>query len=203
MLKKSDIYAILDVGTCRNNISNLIINLIKNNIKIIQLRDKKSSWKEILEKAYLIKKIIKNKAIFIVNDYPEICLLANADGVHLGQDDLCLKSARDILGKDKIIGISCHNIKQAEFAQKGGADYIGFGPIFKTPTKRECNPIGFRKIKLIKNKIRIPFFAIGGIDSPGLKILKPLKIKRIAVCRALCKTKNTGQAIKNLRNLLN
>ena len=203
-LKNSDIYAILDIGTCRKrNISKLIKGFLKKKIKIIQLRDKNSDWKEIFKKALLIKKIIKNRALFVINDYLEICILSNSDGVHLGQKDLSLKSARKILGKDKIIGISCHNIKQAKLAQREGADYIGFGPIYKTPTNKQYRAIGIKKINLLKKTIKIPFFLIGGIDNPQLKILKPLKINRIAVCRALCKTKNVSKKIKLLRGYLN
>ena len=206
VLKKSDIYAILDIGSCRNrNISKFTKELIKNKIRIIQLRDKTSSYKEIFRKSLLIKKIIKNKALFIINDYPEICLLTDADGIHLGQDDLSLKFARDVLGDDKLIGVSCHNLKQAEHAQRNGADYISFGPIYKTPIKREYETIGIKKINLLKKKIKIPFFLIGGIDNSQLIKLKPFRISRIAICRALCKTKNINinKKIKQLRNYLN
>lgn len=204
VLKKSDIYAILDIKTCRKrNIYKFTQNLIKNRIKIIQLRDKESLWQKILEKALLLKKVIKNNALFIINDYPEVCILGNADGIHIGQEDLPLKFVRGILGEDKIIGISCHNLKQAELAQREGADYISFGPIFKTPLKKNYEPIGTRDIKLLKNKIKIPFFIIGGIDIAQLKTLKSIKLNRIAVCRSLCKTKNISKKIKKLREYLN
>ncbi|MDD5617754.1 MAG: thiamine phosphate synthase [Candidatus Omnitrophica bacterium] len=203
-LKKSDIYAILDVQTCHlRNIPKILKKLIENRIKIIQLRDKESCWEETLKTARLVKNIIKNKAIFIVNDYIDICILSNADGVHLGQEDLPLGFAKRILGKDKIIGISCHNLKEAETAQKQGADYIGLGPIFKTAVKKEKRAIGTKSISMIKNKIKIPCFMIGGIDIAQIKNLNPLKINRIAACRALCNTKNMKEKIKEMRKYLN
>ncbi|MBL7196879.1 MAG: thiamine phosphate synthase [Candidatus Omnitrophica bacterium] len=203
-LKKLDIYAILDIKTCRKrNTSKLTQDLIKNNIKIIQLRYKNSSWQEVLKKAHQIKRDIKNKALFIINDYPEICILTDASGVHLGQGDLSLKFARNILGKNKIIGISCHNIRQAELAQRDGADYISFGPIFKTPLKKNYKAIGIKKIGILRKSIKIPFFLIGGIDTSQLKFLKSLKLRRIAVCRALCQSKNINKTIRQLRNYLN
>ncbi|MFC1645619.1 thiamine phosphate synthase [Candidatus Omnitrophota bacterium] len=203
-LKKSGIYAILDIKTChKKNTTKLTQNLLKNNIKIIQLRDKDSAWQEVLRKAYRLKKIINDKALLIINDFPQICILTGASGVHLGQKDLSLKFARKILGDNKIIGISCHNIKQAERAQRNGADYIGFGPIFKTPTKKYCKPIGTKEIGILKKKVKIPFFLIGGIDTQQLKTIKSHKINRIAVCRALCQAKDLNKKIRQLRSYLN
>lgn len=199
-LKKSDIYAIVDIQTARKkNLARLVTELVENNIVIIQLRDKKSPFPAVLTKARAIKKILARKALFIVNDYPALCLLAGADGVHLGQDDLPVTMARKVLGKDTIIGVSCHSIEQAKAAQRAGADYIGFGPLFATPTKREYAAIGARDIPRLKKIVTIPFFAIGGIDCARLRELKPYGIKRIAVCRPLCQSNNIKKTVQELR----
>jgi len=130
-------------------------------------------------------------------------LLSGSDGIHLGQEDMSIESARKILGKNKIIGVSCHCLEEAKLAQRRGADYISFGPVFKTPLKKKRRAIGLRELGEIKKKIKIPFFIIGGIGIEEMKGMRPLKIKRIAVCRAVCQSKNLKEDIRKLRSCLN
>jgi len=204
VLRKSDIYAIIDLQVAdKRNLASLLKNLIKNNIRIIQLRDKKSSFNQIFKKALFIKNIVKDNALLIINDYPQICLLAGYDGVHLGQKDLSIRLARKIVGEDKIIGISCHNLKQATSAQNSGADYLGLGSIFTTQTKKNTNRIDKKTLYLIKKRIKIPYFLIGGINSARLEKNKLYKIKRIAVCRTLCESKDIKKTVSRLRGCLN
>lgn len=158
---------------------------------IIQLRDKNSDKGCILESALLLRKLFLNSdMLFILNDYLDIAKIADCDGVHLGQDDGSVELAREILGEEKIIGLSCHNLKQALLAQKKGADYIGIGPIFPTSTKPQYRPIGPDIIKQVKKKIKIPFFPIGGIDRNNIGRILSLGAKRVAICRAIIKTGN-------------
>jgi thiamine-phosphate diphosphorylase len=99
----------------------------------------------------------------MVNDHADIALAVDADGVHLGQDDLPIEHARDLLGSGKLIGVSTHSPEQAKVAEAGGADYIGFGPVFRTSTK-DAGPVqGIEKISVIKRTVSVPVFAIGGI----------------------------------------
>lgn len=137
---------------------------IEGGANIIQLRDKKSSKKEILEKAKSLRQLTKEYNVpFIVNDHIDIALSVDADGVHLGQDDLPLVEARKLM-KDKIIGISTHSIDQARAAEKNGADYIGVGPIFPTQTKEDVvDPVTITYLKEVVEEIKIPFVPIGGI----------------------------------------
>lgn len=203
VLKKSDIYAIVDRTTLgTKNISRFVCALMHNKIRILQLRDKKSSLQKLLGEALLIQKLLDEKTLFIVNDYPELCLLADADGLHLGQDDMPIRLARKIIGTNKVIGISCHSIRQALAAQQGGADYIGFGPVFSTPTKKEYKPIGTGDISTLKKIIKIPFFLIGGIDATRLEKMQAHKINQIAVCRPLCQSNNITTAARQLRRYL-
>jgi thiamine-phosphate pyrophosphorylase len=134
-------------------------------VDIIQLRDKKSSKKVVLEKAKLLKALaIKYQIPLIINDHIDVALAVDADGIHLGQDDLPLLEARKILGKNKIIGISTHKIEEALEAQLNGADYIGVGPIFATQSKEDVvDPVTTSYIEEVVNEITIPFVAIGGI----------------------------------------
>lgn len=132
---------------------------------IIQLRDKTSSKLEVLRKARALRRLTKKYDVpFIVNDHIDVAMAARADGVHLGQDDLPLEEARKILGQEKIIGISTHSIEQAKAAEKGGADYIGVGPVFPTGTKADVvDPVTTQYVKEAAEQINIPFVAIGGI----------------------------------------
>jgi len=133
-------------------------------IKTIQLREKIQTRREIYKEALLLRSLTrKHGATFFINDYVDIALLVDADGVHLGQEDMPIKEARRILGENKIIGISTHTLKQAIKAQSEGADYIGFGPIFHTTTKDAGRPKGIKALIEVKKHIKIPVVAIGGI----------------------------------------
>lgn len=137
---------------------------IQGGATVIQLRDKKSSKRDILAKARALRELTARYDVtFIVNDHIDIALAAEADGVHLGQDDLPLKEARKIMG-NKIIGISTHRIEEARQAEAEGADYIGVGPVFATQTKEDVtDPVTTEYVRQVANEITIPFVAIGGI----------------------------------------
>jgi len=200
LLKKSRLYLILDKpsfsGCSLKKISSLVSG---NQISLIQLRDKFGSKAQVLKFAVkLAEQLALTKTLFIVNDYADVAVAASADGVHLGQEDLSLRQARKILGQDKIIGISCHNLAQALKAQKEGADYIGIGPIFATATKPGCPGIGLKAAAELKAKIKIPYFAIGNIGEGNLKEIIAAGFRRIAVCRAVLKAGNPKQAAKRL-----
>lgn len=138
---------------------------IQGGADIIQLRDKKSSKLEVLQKARALRELTKKYDVtFIVNDHIDVALSVDADGIHLGQDDLPLVEARKIVGPNKIIGISTHAIEEAREAERNGADYIGVGPIFATNSKEDVtDPVSTNYIKQVVQEITIPFVAIGGI----------------------------------------
>lgn len=205
MLKKSRLYAVLDKTVLKN--SGLIFNKaeeIKNSgVDIIQYRDKESKKETVLENARNLKKILASaKAMFIINDYLDIAKLVDSDGIHLGQKDASVKTARRILGNDKIIGVSCHSLNQAVKAQNNGADYISIGPIFSTPTKPGYKAVGPDLIRAAGKKIKIPFFVIGGINENNIGEVSSIGAKRAAVCRAICRAKKARLAVKKLRAIL-
>ncbi|TWI57826.1 thiamine phosphate synthase [Halalkalibacter nanhaiisediminis] len=138
---------------------------ILGGVDIIQLRDKTSSKREVLAKAKALRELTKkHDVLFIVNDHIDVALAVDADGIHVGQDDLPLEDARRIMGPDKIIGISTHKIEEAREAEAGGADYIGVGPIFPTKSKVDVvDPVTTAYIQQVAAEINIPFVAIGGI----------------------------------------
>lgn len=207
LLKKSYLYVIIDKKTLGNRSIFNLATKIKNSrypIDIIQYRDKESEKDTIIKNASSLGKLfLDTKTIFIINDYLDIAKIVGSDGIHLGQYDISIEIARRILGKDKIIGVSCHNLREAQKAQSEGADYISIGPIFSTPTKPEYKAVGLDLIKKIKEKICIPVFAIGAINENNLTKVISQGIKRIAVCRAICKAKDIPLAIKKLRMDLN
>jgi thiamine-phosphate pyrophosphorylase len=201
LLKRSRLYLILD----RPKFSRLTLKKIHDlvsagKIGIIQLRDKVSPKAEVLKFAVkLSRRLSRTDTLFIVNNYADIARDAGADGVHLGQGDLCLKRARKILGKGKLIGISCHNLAQAQIAQRDGADYVGIGPVYATKTKPNAPAIGKRQLGRLKSKIKIPYFAIGNINLDNLnQITRQAGAKRIAVCSAILAADNPKAAAKRL-----
>lgn len=172
--------------------------------QIIQLRDKESDKKTILETALRLRKQLnRNRCLFIVNDHVDIALLSNADGVHLGQSDLPLFAARKLLGRDKIIGVSCLNLRQALLAQEEGADYLGVGPVFATATKTDCRPRGLGLLRRVSRKIKIPVFAIGGINETNISEVLSVGPGGVAISSAICCAGDLTLATRRFYNILN
>lgn len=172
--------------------------LLKSGIKWVQYRDKHTTKKMIYENALEIRKLTAAfSACFIVNDYADIALAVDADGVHLGQEDLPLDEAKKIMG-DKIIGISTHTLKQALEAEIGGADYIGFGPVFHTFTKNAGAPKGLTLLKVIKDSVKIPVIAIGGINSSNVTSVFTTGCDGVAASSGLL----SGDIAENVRRFL-
>ena len=138
-----------------------------NKVRFFQLRLKKISNSNLIKISRKIKKITKkNKVKFLVNDSPLLAKMINADGCHVGQKDTSLINARKILGKKKIIGVTCHNSKKlALIANKQGADYVAFGSFFKSSTKKTTYKANLQLLRWAKKKINMPTVAIGGINS--------------------------------------
>jgi thiamine-phosphate pyrophosphorylase len=133
-------------------------------VRFFQYRNKSGTRREIYETSLRLALLAqKTGALFIVNDHADIARAVDAGGTHLGQDDLPIQYARGLLGRGKIIGISTHSTEQAKAAEAGGADYIGFGPVFRTSTKHAGPVQGIEKIPVIKRTVSVPVIAIGGI----------------------------------------
>ena len=152
----------------------------------VQLREKQLSDAELLRRAKVVAaKCREHHALSIINDRPDIALLANADGVHLGQGDLPCSEARKILGHGKIIGVSTENLEQARAALHAGATYIACGPMFPTTTKEKPRIAGPQYASQAQKEIPLPIVAIGGITPDNLSQLTTLKIPRVAICSAI------------------
>lgn len=197
------LYVILD-----NRITKQILksaqDVVSAGADVIQFRFKDLATKQAIRISKQLKSIAhKRKARFIVNDRVDIAFASSADGVHLGQQDLPVRMARNLLGKNKIIGLSCHNRREIISAANEPIDYISIGPVFETPTKPQYHPIGTKLIGEF-NRIfkRIPILAIGGITTSNLEIITGIGINRVAVCRAILKSKNIYQTTKKFKRLL-
>jgi len=177
---------------------------IKGGADVIQFRDKNMPTGGMIETAKKLKKICsKAGVLFIVNDRVDIALVSDADGVHLGKEDIPVKEARKLLGKSKIIGGTAHNIKEAKKAQENGADYLGFGHIFTTDSKfKETPPVGPNVLKKVVNIINIPVLAIGGIELENISDVIKTGVHGIAVIGSVVKSKNPQKAVNNLRRIM-
>jgi thiamine-phosphate pyrophosphorylase len=163
-LSDIDYYLITDSAFSRKGVFRDVEDAVRGGCRIVQYREKVKSTRQMIEEAGKIKKICGNKAIFLVNDRVDVALAVDADGVHLGQDDMSITVARRLLGK-KIIGITVHDVKEAVEAEKSGADYLGVSPIFATGTKNDAGkPCGVETITKVRSAVKIPIVAIGGIN---------------------------------------
>lgn len=203
-MKDFSLYVILDRQAClESDLVKAAEQLIAGGADIIQLRDKTSDDKTFFSLGQKIQKVTQKYGIpLIINDRLDLTLAINADGVHLGQDDLPIAVARELLGKNKIIGCSTHSLEQALRAQEEGADYIGVGPIFSTPTKPNYKAVGLDLIRQINGKVKIPFVAIGGIDNTNISEILSSGAKIIAVVRSAVAQKDITAAVKNLKNII-
>ena len=200
ILKENDLYFITDQ---KENLFEILEEILIAGVRIIQLRFKSGTDKDHLREAIKIKNLCKRyNSLFIVNDRVDIAIASNADGVHLGQDDLDLKTARKLLGYSKIIGISANNEIDISNAIKEGCDYIGIGPVFETTTKKNKKPIGIEKIKTLTKDLNIPWFAIGGIKSNNISYLKRNGFKKVALVSQLMNSEDPKEdAIMILKEL--
>ena len=155
-----------DSFTSDEDFLNAAASALKGGVQILQLREKHSEAKRIIELGKRLRELCSiYNALFIINDRIDIAQIVHADGVHLGQDDIDIKLAREITGENTIIGISTHAPEQAIKAQNDGADYIGVGPIFTTPTKQGVKAVGLEYLNWVSKNINIPYFAILDMQS--------------------------------------
>lgn len=158
-------YLITDDGISKKGNLSDIKDAVEAGVSVVQYRSKLYNTESMLREAKTLGKICKGKALFIINDIVGVALSVDADGVHVGQGDMPYETARKLLGKNKIIGVTVHNLGEAIRAEKKGADYLGVSPIFSTTTKDDAGkPCGTGLIREIKKNCGIPIVAIGGID---------------------------------------
>jgi len=183
-------------GASGQDILRLSGESVEGGATIIQLRGKKWAGRKFLEIGIKSVRFLRPKKIpLIINDRVDIALACEAEGVHLGQDDMPLPYARKILGTNRIIGISAGSIKEAEAAEDGGADYVGVGPIFATSSKEDIGPLlGLEGLRKIREKVKIPILAIGGISATNVGDVIAAGADGVAVISAITTAKIAKKA---------
>lgn len=173
---------------------------LKGGATFIQLREKNLDYEDFLKEAKEVKKLCnKYKVPFVINDNVEIAKEIGADGVHVGQDDMESGKVREILGQDKIIGVSAHNVKEALLAQKNGANYLGVGAVFNTTSKNDVTTLSYEVLKEICNAVSIPVIAIGGINEENVGKLAGSGICGVAVISAIFAKEHIKESTKILK----
>ena len=171
---------------------------------MIQLREKNLSIDEFVEEALEIKEVCKKYDVpFIINDSLEVFLKVDADGIHVGQNDLSADVVRRIIGPNKILGVSAENVGEALLAEKNGADYLGVGTIFSTTTKLDAITVSKEELARICYNVKIPVVAIGGITLDNIKELKNTMIQGVSVVSAIFKESDITLAARKLLNEVN
>ncbi|MGE5543887.1 MAG: thiamine phosphate synthase [Bacillota bacterium] len=176
---------------------------LEGGVTLLQVREKDASSRDFYTRGLRLKEIANEFGVpLIVNDRVDIALAIDADGVHIGQDDLPLEVVRQLLGPDKILGYSVSNLEEARYGQRMGADYLGAGPLYATSSKPDAvSPIGIEGIATIKQGVKIPVIGIGGVTAYNLSQVKSTGIDGIAVISAILSREDTFRAARELREL--
>jgi thiamine-phosphate pyrophosphorylase len=178
---------------------------LRGGVDIVQLRIKDGTDESILETASRYRRLCaESGALLIVNDRPDLARAAEADGVHIGQDDDSVRTARAIVGPERLIGLSTHSPEQVTDAGRVGVDYIGVGPVHATPTKPGRPAVGLELVRYAASHSVLPFFAIGGITTENIAAVRAVGARRAAVVRALSESSDPQATARKLHaGLLN
>lgn len=206
-MKKEDIdYSVYLVTDRRNKTDEEFLNIIEEAIKggttVVQLREKTASTKEFYDLALRVKEITSRYGVpLLINDRIDIALAVDSEGVHIGQDDMPADIAREIIGEDKILGVSASTVEEAKKAEKDSADYIGSGAVFPTATKDDADSVSKEELKEIVDSIDIPVVAIGGIVVENANTLKGSGIAGFSVVSAIMSAEDPKEASKKLKEI--
>jgi thiamine-phosphate pyrophosphorylase len=184
------------------SLADQIEQAVKSGATFIQLREKKLAPTEFIREAKKIKIIADAYHIpFVINDNIDVAMEIDADGVHVGQNDMNARDVRKMIGKDKILGVSAQTVEQALSAESCGADYLGVGAVFNTNTKLDAQSVSFDILKEITRRVRIPVVAIGGINEKNILKLKGSHIDGVAVVSAILARPDICLATEHLKKL--
>jgi len=177
--------------------------MVECGVGVIQLRMKEAPAAEVLETADSLRRIIPDEVLFIVNDDPAIARAAGADGVHLGQDDMPFEEARAIVGQDAVIGLSTHNPEQTRAACALGPSYVGVGPVFATPTKKNPDPvIGIDGMRRMLELATVPAIVLGGIDHDNAGRVIDAGARNICAVRCINRATDPAAEIRRMQQAI-
>ena len=197
------LYVLVDGCDSEAELERLCLSLVGAGVHVLQLREKRLDDRTLVGRARAVRRVTRGTdTLFIMNDRPDLALLAEADGVHVGQEELSVKDARTVVGCERLVGVSTHNIEQARQAVLEGADYIGCGPTFPSPTKRfEAFP-GTAFLRQVAAEICLPAFAIGGIREGNLGLVLETGFYRVAISSGITGAEDPAAAAKRILDLL-
>jgi len=197
-----NLYLLVTRELCKQSIEKIIRESIAAGVSIVQLREKSLPDRELVKLGKRVREWTRESgALFIMNDRPDLAVLTDADGVHVGQEELSVHEARRIVGPDRLVGFSTHNIEQARQAVLDGADYLGVGPVFPSQTKKFDDFAGLEFVKQAAAEITLPWYAIGGINTENIPQVLDAGATRIAVTGAICSADDPAEAALRLRKL--
>jgi len=182
-LSRCRLYGILDLGYVPvENLETTALRMLDGGVEILQLRAKMFAATEIRTFAERLVPLCRRYGVpFLLNDHPELVPLTGADGAHVGQEDLAVSRARELAGSGALIGLSTHSLAQAMDSANSQPDYIGFGPLFSTPTKPDYLPIGLEEIAVVQERVGLPVFCIGGIKLENLPTVRAAGARRVVI----------------------
>jgi thiamine-phosphate pyrophosphorylase len=202
-LKRSNLYLILDTQVCDYKRLWAVLQAgVNNGVDIVQLRDKLGAVRDAVSFITRAQGYLKGRIPFIVNDRADVALMTRSSGVHVGQEDIPVKEARKIVGARALVGKSCQTLMHLLEAQKQGADYVGFGSVFKTQTKPERSPMELDRLAQAVRAAKVPLFAIGGITRENIPSVRACGVTRIAVCREILLARDPAAATRGLKKSL-
>jgi thiamine-phosphate pyrophosphorylase len=204
-LSECKLYGILDLSYVDNSDAAPVAEaMIEGGVDLIQLRGKGRFIEELVDLAAELHELTARFSTpLIVNDHAEVAIKVPVEGVHVGQDDDSIELVREKVGRQLLVGKSTHSINQALAGQREGADYIGFGPIFATPTKPDYQPIGLKEIEGVHRDVVLPIFCIGGIKIDNLKDVITAGARRVAIVSGLLQAPDIAEYARTCKNLLN
>ncbi|MFV1964063.1 MAG: thiamine phosphate synthase [Pirellulaceae bacterium] len=204
-LAEASLYILIGGQTDVADLRALAMTLVQAGVHVLQLRDKSLSDRELLERARILRRVTDStNTLFIVNDRPDLAFLAEADGVHVGQEEFSIDDARRIVGPKRLIGVSTHTLEQARQAVADGASYLGCGPTFPSETKTFSSFAGTDFLSQVAKEVRLPAFAIGGIGLSNLDAVIRVGFHRVAIGSAVAEADDpAAQARQILRRLGN
>ena len=199
------LYLVTDRGLARGRTTLEIVSAaVDGGASVVQLREKECSTRGFIEQALAIKEFLKDRAVpLIINDRVDVAQAVKADGVHLGQTDMPLETAKKLLGDSMIIGISAESLQDAIEAEKGGADYLGVSPIYATPTKTDtAPPLGLKGLRKIRKAVKLPLVGIGGLTRENSGDVIRNGADGVAVVSAIVAADDPEAAAKALKNVI-
>ena len=205
-LKEAKFYGIVDLGyVLPEKVDAVCLELIDGGADVVQLRAKGFDKAVITELGKRLLRVCERGRVpFIVNDFPDVAQVIGADGVHIGQDDGSLELVREIVGGDMLVGRSTHGVDQAVEAYKEGFDYIGFGPLFETPTKKGRLGIGLENVREVYARVgsEIPVFCIGGLKRSNLLEVVDMGVERAVIVSDVLTSDSISERVREIKMIL-